>query len=272
MDRKKFISKTGKIFLGFLILLFLKTPKAIPYACDADINGDGKVDFIDVEIMRTEMNRVDCRLVDCQTDLNGDGQVNDKDKEILKAELGRDDCSPGNGGVPREGIDITQPGQDTEFETGDEKNSDEGHSPSTTRFKDNGDGTVTDPKTGLIWTKDANLPVDTMLFHQALDYIDEMNEGKNPNLGYTDWRLPTPYELRSLIDYTQYIKAGGHELPSNHPFINVKPLKFNMNNDWSASSYLFNTDFPRFISFYCKLVGHNVKSCYGYLWPVRGGQ
>ena len=42
-------------------------------------------------------------------------------------------------------------------------------------FIDNDDGTVTDPETGFMWTKDANLFGDTMLFHQALTYIDEMN-------------------------------------------------------------------------------------------------
>jgi len=138
------------------------------------------------------------------------------------------------------------------------------------RFKDNGDGTVTDIRTGLIWTKNANLPGDTMTFHQAFDYIEGMNKGKYPNFGYTDWRLPTLRELRSLIDYTRYTKKGNvHVLPQGHPFKKVQSLRF---NDSRAPSYLSNTDHPWFVSLYCRLVGHNVTSCYGYVWPVRSGK
>ena len=156
----------------------------------------------------------------------------------------------------------------TEFDLGEVEDLEEGVELPVSRFKDNGDGTVTDPETGLMWTKDANLPGDTMLFHEALDYIEEINEGKHPNFGYTDWRLPDLKELLSLIDYTQRTRKG-HIIPSGHPFRNVQSLNF---NNKQATTYLSNSDYPLFVSLYCRLVGHNVKSCYGYIWPVRGGQ
>lgn len=133
------------------------------------------------------------------------------------------------------------------------------------RFNDNGDETVTDYKTGLMWTKNANLLGDTITFNEAFNYIEGMNEGKYPNFGYTDWRLPTLREVQSLIDYTQHTKKG-HKLPRGHPFHNVQSLRL---NDETSATYISNSEYPRFFSFYCRLVGHNIKSCYGYIWPVR---
>ncbi|MCP4345057.1 MAG: TIR domain-containing protein [Desulfobacterales bacterium] len=60
---------------------------------------------------------------------------------------------------------------------------------------DNGDGTVTDEKTGLMWQK---LGSDKyMTFKEAGDYIDGLNSRKS---GYTDWRIPTLEELASLLE------------------------------------------------------------------------
>ncbi|KJU83658.1 protein containing DUF1566, partial [Candidatus Magnetobacterium bavaricum] len=61
------------------------------------------------------------------------------------------------------------------------------------RFKDNGDKTVTDNLTGLVWTKDAGTPtVDScaggkMNWQAAIGYVACLNKAKH--LGYTDWRL-----------------------------------------------------------------------------------
>ena len=213
MNRKKSLSKVWIVLIGFLITSALRISTALAdYPCQADLNGDGKVDSEDVVIMKNEMGREDCYKAPCQADLNGDGKVNNTDRRILKAELGRNDCASVNGDIPREDMGILQTRQDMEFDTAEgeeetttretveEQGSEEVTAPSTSRFKDNGDGTITDPKTGLMWTKDANLPEDTMLFHHALDYIEEMNEGKYPNFGCTDWRLPTMEEALSLME------------------------------------------------------------------------
>src|SRR3989344_4537094 len=52
------------------------------------------------------------------------------------------------------------------------------------RFIDNNNSTISDNLTGLMWTKDANLPGNFMTWQQALDYIKEMNMGIRPNFGY----------------------------------------------------------------------------------------
>ena len=136
---------------------------------------------------------------------------------------------------------------------------------SRSSFTDNGNGTVTDKRTGLMWVKDANLPGKTMLFHQALAYIEKLNEKEYSNFGYTDWRLPTYNELRSLIDFKKYTRWG-HVLPLGHPFENVQSLRF---YDGSSPTYLTKPDHAWLVNCYCRIVGHNAKSCYGFAWPVR---
>lgn len=63
-------------------------------------------------------------------------------------------------------------------------------------FVDNGDGTVTDRATGLMWMQaDSGQGMD---WEDALDYAEDMNLA-----GYSDWRLPNAKELQSIVDYTR---------------------------------------------------------------------
>ena len=66
-------------------------------------------------------------------------------------------------------------------------------------FIDNGDGTVTDEATGLMWSQSDS--GEGMNWEDALAWVQQMN-GKN-YLGYNDWRLPDAKELQSLVDYTR---------------------------------------------------------------------
>jgi len=249
-----------------LMLLILRPPVAIADFCQADINSDGKIDTGDLEIMQAELYRDNCFMVPCRSDLNGDGKVSGKDAETLIAAFGEQNCFSEKRGIPGEQTDMLYIGQKTEFDSAEEEDVAEGIELPENRFIDNGDGTITDPKTGLMWTKNADPYGDTLLFHQALDYIEAMNEGHYANFSYTDWRLPDWRELRSLIDYTKLMKHG-HTLPLGHPFNNVQPLNFNRD-----PSYMSTSNHSWFVSLYCRLVGHNASSCYGFVWPVRGKQ
>jgi hypothetical protein len=282
MISKVNVLRGGFLLAGIVLFTFSRVTVVVAGPCLADINQDGSVNGGDMMILTEEMGRDDCFVTPCQADLNSDGNVDGEDESILRSEFGRYDCLPGNKSIFDEKIYELQPTQDVQFEESDMipeeeiiisdevdeiKSSEAEPSAQTSRFIDNGNGTVTDPKTGLMWTKDANLPGDTLLFHQALTFIDEMNEGKYPNFGFNDWRLPTLDELRSLIDYTKFTSKG-RVLPLHHPFESLQSLSLYR----QSVTYLSATDHPWFVALYCRLVGHNITFCYGFVWPVRGGK
>jgi len=62
-------------------------------------------------------------------------------------------------------------------------------------FVDNGDGTVTDRTTGLMWEKEGSS--SNLRWSQAIEYVKNLN--KKNLLGYNDWRMPTTEELASLL-------------------------------------------------------------------------
>jgi len=62
-------------------------------------------------------------------------------------------------------------------------------------FKDNGNGTITDQATGLMWQKSGTDKV--IKYEEAKDYIRELN--RKGFAGYSDWRLPTVDELKTLL-------------------------------------------------------------------------
>ena len=66
-------------------------------------------------------------------------------------------------------------------------------------FKDNGDLTVTDNATGLMWGKKDSK--QAMNWEEALAWVQQKN--KENYLGYNDWRLPDAKELQSLVDYSR---------------------------------------------------------------------
>ena len=61
------------------------------------------------------------------------------------------------------------------------------------RFTDNGNGTVTDTKTGLIWAASDNGA--DISFEETLSYCSSFSAG-----GFSDWRLPDIEELQALYD------------------------------------------------------------------------
>lgn len=63
-------------------------------------------------------------------------------------------------------------------------------------FIDNGDGTVTDRTTALMWMKEDSKK--GMSWEEALAYCESLELA-----GYTDWRLPNAKELQSIVDYTR---------------------------------------------------------------------
>ncbi len=131
---------------------------------------------------------------------------------------------------------------------------------SGTRFFDNGDGTVIDNITGLIWLKNAKC-YDAINWPTALTIFNNLASG---NCGLSDgstagqWRLPNINELHSL----------GPNWPPGAPFTNVQ-LDYQY---WSSSTI---ADSPR-NAWYLDMSNGNVwghrKAYIRYVWAVRGGQ
>lgn len=86
-------------------------------------------------------------------------------------------------------------------------------------YQDNGDGTVTDLNTGLMWQQD---PGEKMTYEQAVAGASSLSLG-----GYNDWRLPTIKELYSLIlfDGTDVSACPGGTCTAT-PFIDTRYFDF----------------------------------------------
>jgi len=69
----------------------------------------------------------------------------------------------------------------------------------TNDFVDNGDGTVTDAATALMWAQADS--ATALNWQQALAWVQTKNGERY--LGYSDWRLPNAKELQSIVDYTR---------------------------------------------------------------------
>ena len=67
------------------------------------------------------------------------------------------------------------------------------------RFTDNGDKTILDNETGLVWAKEDSWPIaqDWLNFQEALQFVDDMN--KKDYLGFHDWRIPEREEIEKLF-------------------------------------------------------------------------
>ena len=164
---------------------------------------------------------------------------------------------------------IWKTGQTTKYAAGDDGDLRKGAAWPSPRFTDNGNKTVTDNLTSLIWTKNANAPgpsacgpETSKTWQKALDYVACLNT--NNYLGHNDWRLPNRKELFSLVDRSKYKPS----IPTGHPFTNVQSDSY-----WSSSTCAGYTGYAWGVRMDFGYVSDVVKSSFGpYVWPVRAGQ
>jgi hypothetical protein len=175
--------------------------------------------------------------------------------------------------------------------------SDSDVAPSEGRFVENGDGTVTDTETGLIWLENAacvDLPdtdVDGRANWWAANGLDETNEtpaatgvrqlahgtcGLTDNSSAGDWRLPTKEEWEAILDqantngcappYFPDISGGGCCGTNTCAFADVQSVGY-----WTATS---DVDFPEGAWLVNLNGGYSLtggKTVNLRVWPVRGG-
>ncbi len=125
------------------------------------------------------------------------------------------------------------------------------------RFTDNGDGTVTDNCTGLMWQK-GRAP-ETVSWCGALAYCESLSLGGGLP-AWEDWRLPNVRELQSLADY-------GRSTPAIDPVFNAAPAFY-----WSSTTNAISPGFGWGVNFSHGIVGNGVtKNTTNHVRAVRGG-
>jgi len=88
-------------------------------------------------------------------------------------------------------------------------------------YTDNGDGTVTDNITGLIWLQDAG---DKVNYYDGVNAADTFSYA-----GYDDWRVPSIKELYSLMDFSGQ-DVDPMSSSASTPFINDNVFVFEYGN------------------------------------------
>jgi len=124
-----------------------------------------------------------------------------------------------------------------------------GDSYGSNEFEDNGDGTVTDTATGLMWQQvDSGIVLD---WEDALSYAEDLGLA-----GYDDWRLPNVKELQSIVDYTKSPNAidpedEGPAIDTNFfEITEIEPGTTNYDPDygyfWTSTSAYHSTHSPEY--------------------------
>jgi len=163
---------------------------------------------------------------------------------------------------------VPKTGQTTSYGTRDDGALQKGVAWPTPRFTDNGNGTVTDNLTGLIWLKNANCFGTSTTWNEALSDCNNLATGY---CGLTDgskagdWRLPNLRELQSLVDYSQAKPA----LPADHPFTNVMQQYYY----WSSTTLADGETAAWHMHLGNGFVSNTDKTFnYDCVWCVRGGK
>ncbi len=146
-------------------------------------------------------------------------------------------------------------------------------------YTDNGDGTVTDNNTGLMWEKknNLNLTLNFANLHDAdnyyawsgngsqetiWDWIADVNvEGGTGYAGYNDWRIPNRRELESLVD-------AGRAAPAFDPIF----MPAHGSHWWSSTSHATLSDLAWLVDFGNGDFGIHTQNNRYYVRAVRGGQ
>jgi hypothetical protein len=145
-------------------------------------------------------------------------------------------------------------------------------------YVDNGDGTITDTQTGLMWEKlcdDGGLHDKDATYTWADAFavkIAGLNAGGG-FAGHTDWRLPNVKELQSLANFGASAPAVSAAFTTACvPDCTVTTCSCTRSgNHWSATSYLGAPGFAWILDFTAGTVFHDFKPTPLYARGVRGG-
>lgn len=119
-----------------------------------------------------------------------------------------------------------------------------------TDFIDNGNGTISDPSTGLMWAKKGS--ENYLNFKEAEKYCKELSLGEHKN-----WRLPTLKELFALADHTK-------TSPAIDPIFDCESSWY-----WTSTEFAGDSDFAWMVGFGGGSTYWDTRSSDYYVRPVR---
>jgi len=162
-------------------------------------------------------------------------------------------------------IIIPKTGQTTKVRDGDDGDYEAGYAIGASRYRDNGDGTVSELVSGLMWVKEpgaiggvfgsAGNPAK-MIWNDAIDNCEALTYA-----GHSDWRLPNIFELCSLW-----------KLDRRYPCIDIAYFPDCEGTfHWTSSLYPVGATNMMFVDFAYANTGAQVLGYSCHVRPVRGG-
>ncbi len=159
------------------------------------------------------------------------------------------------------------------------------------RFRDNGDGTISDLNTGLMWEKKCSecsgLHRSLALFSldsksgvtSAGEWVDALNrDGGIGFAGYRDWRLPDVVELQGIVDYERFNPAVPEAFDASQCGLSCSDVRDSecsctaLNAYWTSTTVAANPDRAFVVAFNLGLVGDLGKREEAMVRAVRNGK
>lgn len=255
-------------------------------ACKSDLNGDKVVNFTDLAILKSVFfQRCTDPAPACgdnvaqgPTEQCDDGNLVDLDgcSSTCMIEVppppGTDHALPATGqttcwNAAAAPVPCAGTGQDGESQAG-----------ATLAYVDNGDGTITDVNTGLMWEKlsdDASIHDKDNTFTWANTFAVKMavlNAGGG-FAGHNDWRVPNKKELESILNAEVHNPAvSGVFNTGCVPAATVLTGSCTRSSyHWSSSTYAYDPTRAWRVGFDFGAVGAGFKADALYVRAVRGG-
>ena len=171
-----------------------------------------------------------------------------------------------NDGTNSSVTNIPKTGQNLIYASGDDGYIQAGVEWPDQRFTDNGDGTVTDGLTGLMWLKDGGCLYKESWSTALTTIVDFSASPAKYNCAeyigsYSDWRLPNMREIESLMDFG--VSDSASRLNSNG-FMNVKSSSY-----WVSTSYAASKTYAWMVNLVNGATTYSSKKGYYYILPVR---
>jgi len=149
------------------------------------------------------------------------------------------------------------------------------------RYRDNGDGTIIDLNTGLVWEKksdDAGLHFKD-LHHpwtgpgSIFEWVAELNaEGGTGFAGHADWRVPNVRELQSIVDYERMAPSVDPVFETGcTPGCTVPGCSCTEPAPvWTSTSFTTDPNYAWTVDFANGFVGNDLKTALWHGRAVRG--